>query len=168
MSGDGAGNPEGADHPGGADPTGGARQPPVHRHPVRVYYEDTDLAGIVYHAGYLRFAERGRSEWLRALGIDQARLHAERGLAFAVAAMEARWIAPARFDDLLCVETVMRGATGARATLDQAVTRDGAALFEARVTVVATGPSGRPVRLPAELRSALAEAGAIPSPDARS
>ena len=130
----------------------------THRLAVRVYYEDTDLAGVVYHAGYLRFAERGRSEWLRALGLDQARLHAERGVAFAVAAMEARWLAPARFDDLVCVETAARAASGARAVLDQAVTRDGARLFEARVTVAATGPSGRAVRLPAELRAALARA----------
>ena len=122
---------------------------------LRVYYEDTDLAGVVYHANYLRFAERGRSEWLRALGIDQARLRAERGLAFAVAAMDARWRAPARFDDLLSVETMARAVTGARARLHQAITRDGATLFEAAVTVVATGPSGRPARLPPELVAAL-------------
>ena len=139
----------------------------IHRHPVRVYYEDTDLAGVVYHAGYLRFAERGRSEWLRALGVDQARLHAERGLAFAVAAMEARWLAPARFDDLLRVETAARSVSGARAVLDQAVAREGARLFEARVTIAATGPSGRAVRLPAELREALACAvGEAPPPRA--
>ena len=127
----------------------------VHRLPVRVYYEDTDLAGVVYHAGYLRFAERGRSEWLRGLGIDQARLSAG-GLAFAVTAMDARWRAPARFDDLLSVETAPRAVTGARAVLDQAVTRGGVTLFDAVVTVAATGPAGRPTRLPAALRAAFA------------
>ena len=134
----------------------------VHRFPVRVYYEDTDLAGVVYHANYLRFAERGRSEWLRELGIDQARLRAERGIAFAVAAMDARWIAPARFDDLLYVETAPRAVSGARALLRQAVARDGNPLFRADVTVVATGPTGRPTRLPPELAAALREA---PPPD---
>ena len=127
----------------------------THRLPVRVYYEDTDLAGVVYHAGYLRFAERGRSEWLRDLGVDQARLRAERGVAFAVAAMDARWRAPARFDDLLEVRTALRAATGARVVLDQAVARDGATLFEAVVTVVATGPGGGATRLPGALRAAL-------------
>ena len=140
---------------GGAGGAGVRARTAVHRFPVRVYYEDTDLAGIVYHAGYLRFAERGRSEWLRAMGIDQARLRAERGLAFAVASMDARWLAPARFDDLLDVETTPLGVSGARAILRQAVTREGAALFEARVTVVATAPSGRPTRLPPELMAAL-------------
>ena len=133
-----------------------------HRHEVRVYYEDTDLAGVVYHAGYLRFAERGRSEWLRARGIDQARLRAERGVAFAVAAMDARWRAPARFDDLLGVETEALAVTGARAVLRQAVRRGEAVLFEADVTVVAIGPSGRAVRLPAELAAGLGATRASP------
>lgn len=127
----------------------------IHRFPVRVYYEDTDLAGVVYHANYLRFVERGRSEWLRALGVDQARLRAETGTAFAVVSMDCRWRAPARFDDLLTVETEALSATGARALLRQAVARGDEALFEAEVAVAATGPSGRATRLPPGLLAGL-------------
>ena len=136
----------------------------VHRLELRVYYEDTDLAGIVYHANYLRFCERGRSEWLRAAGVDQARLRAERGVTFAVARMDCRWRAPARFDDLLSVETEAVAAGGARAELRQAVTRGGAVLFEADATVAAMGPGGRPVRLPGELARLLPRPGARATP----
>ena len=73
----------------------------THRFPVRVYYEDTDLAGIVYYANYLKFIERARTEWVRSLGIDQTRLKAEAGIVFAVRRVEADYLAPARFDDLL-------------------------------------------------------------------
>lgn len=125
-----------------------------HRWKVRVYYEDTDMAGIVYYANYLRFIERARSEWLREVGLDQAALKAA-GTVFAVRRIEADYIAPARFDDLLTVETAVVGATPARLVLHQQVLRGGQLLFDAGVTVVAVGTSGRPVRLPAAL-SALA------------
>lgn len=138
--------------------SGGGHGAP-HRLPVRVYYEDTDLAGVVYHANYLRFCERGRSEWLRSLGVDQARLRAETGLAFAVASMDCRWRAPARFDDLLVVETEALRVTGARARLRQAVLREGLALFEAEVVVAATDPSGRAARLPPALLAGLRATG---------
>ncbi|APZ43380.1 tol-pal system-associated acyl-CoA thioesterase [Acidihalobacter ferrooxydans] len=73
--------------------------------PVRVYYEDTDLAGVVYHANYLRFMERARTEWLRSLGIDQSHFKDEYGLVFAVSAADMEFLLPARFDDALAVET---------------------------------------------------------------
>lgn len=120
-----------------------------HRHPVRVYYEDTDLAGVVYYANYLRFIERARTEWARGLGLDQGRLREEAGTVLAVRRIEADYLAPARFDDLLTVDTEAEAASGARLVLRQRVLRDGAALFEARVTLVAMGPEGRPRRLPA-------------------
>lgn len=122
----------------------------THRWPIRVYYEDTDLAGIVYYANYLRFIERARSEWLRTLGLDQVALKAG-GTAFAVRRVEADYLAPARFDDLLTVETTVVGATPARLVLQQQVLRGDRLLFEAGVTVVAVGASGRAVRLPAAL-----------------
>jgi len=123
----------------------------THRFPVRVYYEDTDLAGIVYYANYLKFIERARSEWVRDLGVDQVRLKAGRGVVFAVRRVEADYLSPARFDDLLEVETRLAQVTPARLTLDQRVLRGDAVLFSARVTLVALGETGRPVRLPAEL-----------------
>lgn len=125
-----------------------------HVWPVRVYYEDTDLAGIVYYANYLRFIERARSEWLRGLGVDQAALKAD-GTVFAVARIEADYLSPARYDDLLAVETTLEQRTPARLVLRQTVRRDGTPLFRALVTIVALGASGRPMRLPATLTKAL-------------
>lgn len=124
----------------------------THRLPIRVYYEDTDLAGIVYYANYLKFIERGRTEWVRELGLDQVRLKAEQGVVFAVRRVEADYIQPARFDDALTVETSVEALTGARLVVKQDVTRDGVVLFSAIVTLVALGDDGRPVRLPDALR----------------
>lgn len=130
------------------------RQMPPHTFDCRVYYEDTDLAGIVYYANYLRFIERARTEWVRGLGLDQARLKAGTGLVFAVRRIVADYLAPARFDDLLTVETAPLTAGPARIVLAQTVRRGGETLFAAEVTLVALAASGRPVRLPAELRRA--------------
>ncbi len=127
----------------------------THRFTLRVYYEDTDLAGIVYYANYLRFIERARTEWVRELGIDQARLREETGVVFAVRRVEADYLRPAVFDDVLVVETVPVEATGARLVLGQAVLRGGERLFAARVTLAALTPAGRPARMPAVLRAAL-------------
>ena len=125
----------------------------AHRFDLRVYYEDTDLAGIVYYANYLRFIERARSEWVRALGIDQVAMKAE-GIVFAVRRVEADYIQPAQYDDQLVVHTTIEAATAARLVLNQQVTRDDAVLFEAQVTIVAIGASGAPSRLPAAIRRA--------------
>lgn len=127
----------------------------THTFPLRVYYEDTDLAGIVYYANYLKFIERARSEWVRGLGVDQVRLKAEEGIVFAVRRLEADYLAPARFDDLLAVETTLHALTGARIVLDQAVLRGAERLFAARVTLVCLGPVGA-VRLPAAIRQCMA------------
>jgi len=120
---------------------------------VRVYYEDTDLAGIVYYANYLKFIERARTEWVRGMGIDQARLRAETGVVFAVRRIEADYLAPAHFDDLLTVETRVREVGGARVVLAQEVQRGAERLFASLVTLVALGPEGRPARLPAAFRA---------------
>lgn len=132
----------------------------THSLAVRVYYEDTDLAGIVYYANYLKFIERGRSEWLRALGIDQVRLKDGTGHVFAVRRVEADYLRPARFDDLLQVETRLAKVSAARIVLDQAVRRGEATLFAARVTLACLDAAGRPTRLPAALVKALP-----PTPD---
>jgi acyl-CoA thioester hydrolase len=125
----------------------------MHQFAVRVYYEDTDLAGIVYYANYLRFIERARTEWVRTLGIDQTLLR-DRGIVFAVRRVEADYLAPARFDDLLTVETAVAVTRGASIVLHQVILRDGARLFDARVTLVAMDTDGRPHRLPEALRAA--------------
>lgn len=124
----------------------------IHRFPVRVYYEDTDLAGFVYYANYFKFIERARSEWVRALGVDQAKMKAETGVVFAVRRVEADYFMPANYDDELVVETSTEMNTGARWVIKQTVTRDGVPLFEALVTIVAIGANGAAARLPASIR----------------
>lgn len=124
----------------------------IHRFTCRVWYEDTDLAGIVYYANYLKFIERARSDWVRSLGIDQIALKEREGVVFAVRRVEADYLSPARFEDELTVETLPEEATAARLVLRQRVLRGEAVLFDARVTLVALTASGKPARLPRVLR----------------
>ncbi|MEZ5778963.1 MAG: tol-pal system-associated acyl-CoA thioesterase [Paracoccaceae bacterium] len=124
----------------------------THEMAIRVYYEDTDLAGIVYYANYLKFIERARTEWVRALGVDQVRLKVDEGIVFAVRRVEADYLKPARFDDELTVETRLEAMTGARIVLEQTVLRGGERLFQAAVTLVCLTEAGQPARVPAELR----------------
>lgn len=124
----------------------------THRFPVRVYYEDTDMGGIVYHANYLKFIERARSAWVRDLGIDQNAMRSRDGLIFAVRRVEADYLGPARFDDALEVETRTINVTGARLVMEQTVSRGGEKLFQAVVTVVCLTEAGAPARLPANIR----------------
>ncbi len=123
---------------------------------TRVYYEDTDLAGIVYYANYLKFIERARTEWVASLGIDQMALRASLGIVFAVRRVEADFLRPARFGDDLVVETVLQTVGGARLVLEQGVLRGGERLFMAVVTLVCLGEDGHAARLPPEVRAGLA------------
>ncbi len=127
---------------------------PSHSFPVRVYYEDTDMGGIVYHANYLRYIERARSEWVRALGNDQNAMRAA-GLVWVVRRIEADYLAVARFEDELVVETSLHHLRPARLVMDQVVKRGETDLFRARVTAVCMTMKGQPVRLPAEIRALL-------------
>lgn len=122
----------------------------MHQFPIRVYYEDTDMAGIVYYANYLRYIERARSDWVREIGVDQNAMRDE-GQVFAVRRVEADYLGSARFDDELTVETVINTVTGARLVIDQRVKRDEELLFEAQVTIVCLA-DGHPTRLPANFR----------------
>lgn len=127
----------------------------MHQFDLRVYYEDTDLAGIVYYANYLKFIERGRSEWVRALGVDQVALKADQGLVFAVRRVEADYLRPAKFDDALVVTTECLVVTGARIELQQQVLRQGERLFVALVTLVCLTDTGLPARISADIRAKL-------------
>ncbi len=122
---------------------------------IRVYYEDTDAGGIVYHASYLRFAERARTEWLRSLGFDHTRLRAEHGLLFAVRRCVLEFRAPAVLDDLLCVATSLVRLGGASLDLRQLVQRDGRPLAELSVGLVSLNLKLKPLRLPPSLIAAL-------------
>jgi acyl-CoA thioester hydrolase len=131
----------------------------AHLVPVRVYYEDTDFSGVVYHASYLRFMERGRTELIRDLGIDQRDLFdGGHALAFAVRAMRIDWLKPALMDDLLTVETTPVDMEGASMTVRQRVLRGDDELVTAEVKVVCVG-GGRARRIPDQLREKLGAAG---------
>lgn len=123
----------------------------THRFGLRVYYEDTDLAGIVYYANYLRFIERARSEWVRELGIDQVQMKAD-GLVFVVRRVEADYLSPAKYDDELMVETTMQAGSGVRLIVNQDVKRGEETLFSAKVTIICMNAAGAVARLPAVIR----------------
>ncbi|WP_280513934.1 tol-pal system-associated acyl-CoA thioesterase [Salinarimonas ramus] len=127
----------------------------VHRLRVRVYYEDTDFSGIVYHANYLKYLERGRTDQLRLAGVAQSELHADgEGIAFAVRRMTLDWLKPARMDDILTVETRTDVVKGASIALAQRILRADEVLLTADVTVAAVR-AGRPARIPEILRARL-------------
>jgi acyl-CoA thioester hydrolase len=129
---------------------------PSHRFEARVYWEDTDGAGIVYYANYLKFAERARTEWLRALGIEQRRMQAESGVVFAVKRCACEYVRPARLDDSLAIESRVTGTRGASIDMHQTVRREDTVLAEIDVTIACIGAGGRPARLPPAIRHALA------------
>jgi len=126
-----------------------------HQFRTRVYYEDTDLAGIVYYANYLKFIERARTEWIEALGVDQRALKARDGIVFAVRRVEADYLRPAKFADELVVETRLQTLGGARIVLEQVVLRGGERLFTSIVTLVCLTEDGHAARLPVEVRARL-------------
>lgn len=129
-------------------PPSGVIENGVHRLPVRVYFEDTDTAGIVYHAKYLHFLERGRTEFLRVAGIDHGSAVRDGLGAYAVTEMDCRWLRPARLDDMLGIETRLIAVRAAACRIDQAITRDGTPIFTASLTAAFLDPAGRPRRQP--------------------
>ncbi len=125
-----------------------------HRLIQRVYYEDTDFSGVVYHARYLHFMERARTDYLRLLGVEQASLAIEsdaEGLVFVVHRMEIDFKSPARMDDILTIETTTEKAGGAKMVLQQEIRRAGALLIAAKVIIEVINGQGRPRRLPEAL-----------------
>ena len=137
--------------------TSGASAEGIHIYPVRVYYEDTDAAGIVYYANYLKYAERARTEMLRDLGTENARLMKTEGLTFAVRRCGVDFFKPARLDDLLSVETRLIDIGGASVVADQRVKRDNAELVRMELKLACLSLDGRPARLPAAVKTRLEE-----------
>lgn len=127
----------------------------VFHFPVRVFYEDTDAGGVVYHANYLKFAERARTEWLRQLGIGRERLEREFDIMFVVRRADIDWRRPARLDDLLMVETKLAGLGKVRMTLLQTVKRGDQLLCGMEIEVVAVNSTFAPTLLPEELKQIL-------------
>ena len=130
---------------------------PLHRFAVRAYFEDTDLSGVVYHANYLRWFERARSDFVRLLGIDQRAANEAGEGAFAVADLSIRYAAPARLDDGVVIETRCTELGAASCRMHQkAVREDGLLLAEATFRVGFVSPQGRPRRMPDGWRAAFA------------
>lgn len=127
-----------------------------HEFSVRVYYEDTDLAGIVYYANYLKFIERARSTMVREAGIDQNAMKADVGLVFAVRHVDATYLKPAKLDDELRIATKLQQLSGAKLLFEQDVFRGDEMLFSSKITVICMNAAGRVIRLPAEIRAQLA------------
>jgi len=140
----------------------------AHEHRLRVYYADTDAGGVMYHAAYLNFAERARTEALRAAGLPHAQMQAEHGVIFMVRRAEIEYFRPARLDDVVVVRTVSAGCTAATVSLRQDFSADGVALAVASFVLVCVRPtlcvrptpggaeaSARAARIPARWRSAL-------------
>jgi acyl-CoA thioester hydrolase len=121
---------------------------------VRVYYEDTDFSGRVYHASHLRFLERGRTEWLRRRGFTHLDFAQSSGIVFAVRSLQVEYLAPATMDDLLIVETSAAAVRGASITFHQRILRGAKALVTASV-LAASIRNDRPARIPADLRRRL-------------
>ena len=119
---------------------------------IRVYYEDTDLGGIVYYANYLRFIERARSEWLRDLGIDQIKMRNERDAVFVVTKLKVDYLLPAYFDDMLTVDTKIQIISPVRAYFYQNIFRQEDVIFKAEVCVTCTSTSGKVQRLPEKIK----------------
>ena len=130
---------------------------------LRVYYEDTDAAGIVYHANYLKFAERGRTEMLRSLGFGHRRLRDETGVGFAVRRCTVEFLVPARLEDALTVDTTLEAVGGATLSMRQRIRRGDELLADLDILVACIGRDGRPRRVPSALRAAIGIRAATPS-----
>ncbi len=127
-----------------------------HPFPIRIYYEDTDAGGVVYYANYLKFFERARTEWLRALGVEQHRLRADTGAIFVVAEANVRYLAPALLDDLLTVSVNLVALGQASLQMEQQVWRGPTLLVEARIRIGCVDATTlRPRRIPAQIGAAL-------------
>ncbi len=131
--------------------------------PVRVYFEDTDAGGIAYHASYIRWCERGRTDFLRLLGTDSRRLidgsDSHEPAAFVVRRMNCEFLRPSHMDDIIEVETRVKALGGASVTLLQTVKNAGRSVFEAEVTVVLVAVSGKPLRLSSAIRTGFTGSG---------
>jgi acyl-CoA thioester hydrolase len=127
-----------------------------HAYRARIYYADTDFSGFVYHARYLEFLERGRSDYLRLAGINHTELAASQDpMVWVVRKMEINFIAPARMDDIVTVKTVTEDISGARILMAQTMLRDGARLISAKVEAAIVTSEGKPRRFPKDWASRL-------------
>ena len=148
----------------GAGPVSGVLHGAEHIYRLRVYFEDTDAAGVVYYANYLRMAERARTEMMRLLGADHAGMMRDDGLVLAVRECAIEYLAPARLDDVLEIRSRPVKVGGASLRARQTIHRDGDTLARIDLRLACVTEIGRPARLPSRLRSALAGLGRSAAP----
>ncbi len=129
----------------------------THAYEYRVYYEDTDAGGIMYHAQYISWCERGRSEYLRDIGLQSSTIHMDTGVMFVVRHLEADYFKPARLDELLRVESTLKELKNTSFILNQSIFCQDSMLFSMTVTIVCIDANGRPVRIPELVRTKLQE-----------
>jgi acyl-CoA thioester hydrolase len=146
------------------DPPSGRIDDGIHRFPLRVYFEDTDLSGVVYHANYLRFMERARSDMLRLAGVDQRGTHDASGHAYAIASLAIRYRAPAKLEDALIVTSRVADVRAASVSIQQTVSRDTLILAEADVVAAWVSRDGRACRQPADWLARFRELVRLPEP----
>ena len=127
----------------------------VHKHDIRIYYEDTDTGGVVYYANYLKFAERARTESLRHLGFTNTSLREEEGVLLVVRHVEADYLSSARLDDLITVETEVEEVKNASFVMKQSIFCQNKAIFTAKVVIACVDNDIKPVKLPEKLKNAL-------------
>lgn len=125
--------------------------------PIRIYYEDTDCGGVVYYANYLRYFERGRTEFLRDRGISLTDCHDDNGILFVVTKAELEYLSPGRYNDLLLLDTQLTDISGVKMTFSHTIRREGSQkeLVRGMVTLASVNSDGRPVRLPENIRAML-------------
>ncbi len=127
----------------------------MHQLDVRIYYEDTDCGGVVYHANYLKFMERARTEALRSCGFEQGEIAAQDDIIFALSQSDIRYLRPAIFDDLICVETQLVAIKGARIVFKQNICRNQDVLVTADITIATISKDGKAKRIPEYIRTRL-------------
>lgn len=129
----------------------------VHLYPLHIFYEDTDFSGLVYHANYLRYFERGRSSFLNLIGITHLDLWSEKEMAFTIRKFEIEYIVPARIDDELVIKTTYDDVTGARLLISQECLRGDTLIAKAKCVGACISKVGRPMRMPKDIREKLKE-----------
>ena len=138
------------------EPPSGQFEGPVHLYAVRVFFEDTDLSGVVYHANYLRYMERGRTEFFRMAGISRARLDDDEPTAWTLRRIAVEYFRPARLDDRIAVHSVLTEVSGARIKVLQRIRQGDTLLVEGRIEACITTLTGKPRRLPKNVFETLA------------
>lgn len=120
----------------------------LHDFPVRIYYDDTDAGGVVYHANYLKLCERARTEFLRSMGFENTRIREDHGIIIVVKSLEAEYLSPSRLDDLLTIQTRLLSVKNTSFVMEQKAIRNNACIFSMNIVLVCVNEQGRPTKIP--------------------